>query len=221
MGRMISRTADSSASLPAGAKARAGQSTKARTSTALSGFASIAWSGRMTITLRRGDLAGKFFAENLPARVADPIPGIMRLLLPAVIVSWVCVALLDASAKAPQASASPDGKRHAEVRGGVSGQALWVDGRRIWPEGKRKASFVGIPRWARGSTGVAVLAEENRVTRLVVVLVGDHEPTALEWQVPPEAMPARWVSWLTPSRVAVGPRELEPKLIASWNTRAE
>jgi hypothetical protein len=169
----------------------------------------------MTITLRRGDLSGKFSAENLPGWERGSIHRNMRSSLLLVAVSCACVALstVPAVARAPQAAVSPDGRWHAEVRGGDS---LWIEGERVWPEAKRRATIVGQPRWARASHAVAVLAEEKKATRLVVILVGNHEPTAMEWLLPPEALPARWISWLAETRVAVGPRELEPKLVASF-----
>lgn len=123
-------------------------------------------------------------------------------------------------------ASSPDGTRKAEVRRRpAGGEALFVDGRMYWPEpGARTAAQVttGVV-WSRRGDAVALVARESRSgkTTLVVALVdGDAAPTALSWDIPQAAQPARAIMWLGPTRVAVGPREMEPKVVASWTSAA-
>ena len=118
---------------------------------------------------------------------------------------------------------APAGKLGAEVRARArGGEALWVDGRLLWPE----AEAGGEPRvasdlvWSRKADGVAFLSvERGGQTRLVVVLVaGEGTPAALSWDVPRSALPVHKVMWLGEARVGAGPAELEPHLVASWKT---
>ncbi len=120
---------------------------------------------------------------------------------------------------------SPDGKRVAEVRERVAGgEGLFVDGRCVWPPASggtpaRRPTITGRLSWARAGHAVALLAREaGGGTTLVVALVdGAAAGQALEWTVPSAALPARAIMWLSASKVAIGPREMEPKLIASWS----
>jgi hypothetical protein len=75
------------------------------------------------------------------------------------------------------------------------------------------------PSWARAGHAVAWLARDaGGATTLVVALVsGASAGQALEWNVPAAALPARSIMWMGASRLAVGPREMEPKLVASWS----
>jgi hypothetical protein len=131
-------------------------------------------------------------------------------------------------AAARLAARSPDGKRVAEVRAGVagSGDALFVDGRRVWPAsgaGERHPHVIARPTWARAGHAVAWLAHEpTGATTLVVALVGGAAAgQALEWNVPQAALPARAIMWMGASKLAVGPREMEPRLVASWGGGAD
>jgi len=124
-------------------------------------------------------------------------------------------------AAGPVQARSPDGKRVAEVRARTSGgDAIFVDGRHVWPEGTgaRRPKVIGRPTWARAGHAVAWLARESggATTLVVELLDGDAAGQALEWTVPPAALPARAIMWMGASRLAVGPREMEPKLVASW-----
>jgi hypothetical protein len=123
---------------------------------------------------------------------------------------------------ARQQQRSPDGKL-AEVRGRpAGGDGVFIDGRLAWPVGARRSAQVTAPlRWARGGHAVALLAREQQQTKLVVVLVdGAAAGQALEWPLPREALPARAIMWLDATHVAVGPAEMEPKLVASFSVDA-
>lgn len=127
------------------------------------------------------------------------------------------------AAPRPRLSApSPDGRRLAEVRRrATGGEALYVDGRAYWPPADARIA----PRittslvWSRGGDALAFVANEAGRSTLVVALVdGEGAPMALSWPIPTAAGPARAIMWLGSTRVAVGPRELEPKVVASWST---
>jgi hypothetical protein len=140
-----------------------------------------------------------------------------------VVVVFVVIAAHATAAAPPLSARSPDGKKVAEVRARASGgDGLWIDGRQVWPpaaESKRRATITARPTWARAGNAVAWLQRETGgATTLVVSLVGgDAGGQALEWTVPPAALPARSIMWMGASRLAVGPREMEPRLVASWN----
>ena len=115
--------------------------------------------------------------------------------------------------------ASPDGRDFAEVRArATGGDAVYVRGARVWPRDiTRSAVVTAAPRWSRTSQAIALLVRDKTVTRLVVVLVrGETAGQVLEWDVPPNALPARVVTWLDAHRVSVGASEMEPKLVATW-----
>ncbi len=116
--------------------------------------------------------------------------------------------------------ASPDGRDFAEVRiHAAGGDTVAVNGVVVWPkETTRSAVVTTAPLWSSSSQAIALLAREQTVTRLVVVLVRGETPgEVLEWEVPRAALPAKVITWLGARRVSVGPREMEPKLVASWN----
>jgi hypothetical protein len=117
---------------------------------------------------------------------------------------------------------SPDGKRIAEVRArSAGGDSIFVDGRRVWPTSDadaRHPQVIGRPSWARAGGAVAWLAHEptGATTLFVALLDGAAAGQALEWNLPPQALPARAIMWMGASKLAVGPREMEPRLVASW-----
>jgi len=147
----------------------------------------------------------------------------------AVVVLLTCAAAAGGAGPSRVVARSPDGKRVAEVRTRASGgDALWIDGHLVWPRVDDKARVVrrptvtGRPSWARAGHAVALLAREaGGGTTLVVALVdGAAAGEALEWNIPAAALPARAIMWMGASKLAVGPREMEPKLVASWDAPA-
>jgi hypothetical protein len=161
------------------------------------------------------------------------IPGVMRfssLLRSGALAGAVVLAGLGggaATAATPAAPArvtSPDGRDFAEVRPrATGGDALWVCGTRKWPKDPAHGGVViAAPRWSRSGEALAMLVRQEMTTRLVVVLVrGEAAGEVLEWTVPPEALPAKVVTWLDAHRVSVGAREMEPKMVAMWKANAE
>jgi hypothetical protein len=147
------------------------------------------------------------------------------------LLAFLCATVLVASSTPASAHASgdkkvarvpsPDGNDLAEVRPrAAGGDEVWVDDLLVWPkDGERDAVVTCAPRWSRTGHGIALLAREGATVRLVVVLVhGDIFGEVLEWEVPAAALPAKVVTWIDASRVSVGEREMEPKLIASWGS---
>jgi hypothetical protein len=123
------------------------------------------------------------------------------------------------AAKPAARIASPDGRDYAEVRARpLGGDAIYVSGARVWPKDASRSVFVTAePRWSRSGEALALLVREQTATRLVVVLVrGEIAGKVLEWDVPPNALPAKVVMWIDAHRVSVGAREMEPRMVASW-----
>jgi hypothetical protein len=113
--------------------------------------------------------------------------------------------------------------RAAEIKTRArGGQAVWLDGRLLWPEADARLApeiTTSLVWSAKGDAVAFVARERTGQASLVVVLVPeDDPPAALTWVIPASALPAKAVSWLGPTRVAVGPTELAPKVIASWRT---
>jgi hypothetical protein len=140
----------------------------------------------------------------------------------ALVVSLTCGLALapPAVAGAGRSVRAPGSKKLAEIRARVGGgDALWVDGRLLWPatDDDRAPRLQGRLSWSRGGDAVAGLFENGGRTWLVVGVVQPGlEPRGLEWLLPSQALPARAIMWLGPRRVAVGPREMEPRVVASW-----
>jgi hypothetical protein len=121
------------------------------------------------------------------------------------------------------AGAGPHATTEIRARAG-GGQAVYVDGTLLWPAAgaARAPKVTGPMRWSRRGDAVAWIAKDGASTLLVVGLVGKgSERQALEWALPEAALPAKAIMWLGPSKVAVGPREMEPRLVASWKTTSE
>lgn len=152
------------------------------------------------------------------------LPYVRTIALVGFALSAVASSADDASAaKAAVRIASPDGRDVAEVRARpLGGDAIYVSGARVWPkDAARSVVVTAAPRWSRSSEALALLVRENTSTRLVVVLVrGEIAGQALEWDVPPAALPARVVTWMDAHRVSVGARELEPRMVATWEASA-
>ena len=133
--------------------------------------------------------------------------------LPCVGRCLIVLALLTAPARArrpPARSRSPDG-RVAAVTVDRGGDSVVIDGERVW---HGRASVTTPLRWSRAGDALAFVAQGRAGTELVVLLVEDA-PVTLSWPLP-RALSARVVTWLGPARVGVGPKELDPRVVASW-----
>jgi hypothetical protein len=117
--------------------------------------------------------------------------------------------------------ASPDGERVAEVRKRAKGgEAVWVDGRIGWPEAGAKLApqITSDVVWSKKGDAVAFVGRERSgMATLVVILLDDLGPIAITWPIP-SGVSARAVFWLGPQRVAAGPKDLDPKIVATWKT---
>jgi hypothetical protein len=109
----------------------------------------------------------------------------------------------------------------AEVRplaGG--GEAVYVDGKLAWPTDGRRVKISLAPRWAKSRRAIAVVSQDaKRAVIAVVVLRGPGAGQAIEWNVPASVPAPRVVMWLGPRRVAVGPDELAPSMVVSFELR--
>jgi hypothetical protein len=110
----------------------------------------------------------------------------------------------------------------AEIRTLANGgQAVFVDGRLAWPTDGRRVTITTDPRWAGSKKALAVVSSQSAQGKTLVVLVVDRKgakPQAVEWKVP-TSVPSDAVMWLGPQKVAVGPDELAPKMIANFDLR--
>jgi hypothetical protein len=125
-----------------------------------------------------------------------------------------------------QAEAGKRKPRAYQVKARPSGgDALWVDGAPVWPKGSARpgAEVVGPFAWSARGNALAWIARDHGHTLLIVSLLDapgeDGRPLAMEWPLPDAALPARAITWLGPARVAVGPAELDPKIVATWKVR--
>ncbi len=126
------------------------------------------------------------------------------------------------SAAARLRTSSADKRHVAEVRPRANGgEGVFVDDRLVWPKATARDAQIMTPVvWSRQGDAVALVSRDaHGLSQLVVAIVdGDAAGNALSWPIPPSALPARAVTWLGPTRVAAGPREMEPKVVASWTT---
>ncbi len=157
---------------------------------------------------------------DLPANGATMKPTILTL----VVLLLPLGARAEPAQLAPARStsrASPDGERVAEVRKRAKGgEAVWIDGRIGWPEAGSKLTpqIASEVVWSKRGDAVAFIGRERSgAATLVVVLVDELGPIAITWPIP-SGVSARAVFWLGPQRVAAGPEDLEPKIVASWKT---
>jgi hypothetical protein len=144
-------------------------------------------------------------------------PAVMVLLLP--LAARGEPALLPAARVTTRTS--PDGERVAEVRKRAKGgEAVWVDGRIGWPEAGSKLAptIASDVVWSKKGDAVAFVGRERGgASTLVVVLVDDGAPVAITWAIP-SGLVTRAVFWLGPQRVGAGPKDLDPKIVATWKT---
>jgi hypothetical protein len=94
----------------------------------------------------------------------------------------------------------------------VDGGAVVVDGRRVHPE-LGTVEVLQQPAWRADGNALAWIERHRGETRLVVLPTVASEPLA--WVVP-GALASDRVHWAGDARVVLGPRELEPRAVASW-----
>jgi hypothetical protein len=105
---------------------------------------------------------------------------------------------------------SPCGRHLVEIDGG----SIYVDGRRVHPA-LGSVEVLSEPAWRTDGGALAWLERAAGETRLVVLPeMGPHaEPLA--WPLP-RALGRERIYWTGPARIVVGPEELQPLAIASW-----
>jgi hypothetical protein len=104
---------------------------------------------------------------------------------------------------------SPCGRHLVEIDGG----AVFVDGRRVHPA-LGSVEVLSEPAWRNDGNAVAWLERASGETRLVVLPEIAGEPMA--WPLP-RALGRERLHWVGDSRIVVGPEELSPLAIASWD----
>jgi hypothetical protein len=104
---------------------------------------------------------------------------------------------------------SPCGRHLVEIDGG----AVFVDGRRIHPA-LGSVEVLSDPAWRSDGNAVAWLERASGETRLVVLPDISGEPLA--WPLP-RALGRERLHWAGTTRIVVGPEELAPLAIASWD----
>ncbi len=107
---------------------------------------------------------------------------------------------------------SPCGRHLVEVDGG----AVFVDGRRVHPDAG-SVDVLGPPTWRADGDAVAWLERHRGETRLVVVpQVAAPSSEPLVWPLP-RALGQDRLHWSGRARVIVGPEELAPRAVATWD----
>jgi hypothetical protein len=104
---------------------------------------------------------------------------------------------------------SPCGKHLVEVDGG----AVYIDGKRVHPS-LGSVDVLSEPAWRSDGSALAWLERGSGETRLVVLPELSGEPLA--WPLP-RALGRERIYWAGPTRIVVGPEELQPLAIASWD----
>jgi hypothetical protein len=106
---------------------------------------------------------------------------------------------------------SPCGRHLVEIDGG----AVFVDGRRVHPA-LGAVEILSEPCWRADGNALAWLERGAGETRLVVLpeLTDRSEPLA--WPLP-RALGRELLHWAGQTKIVVGPAELSPLAIASWD----
>src|SRR5579871_6457366 len=106
---------------------------------------------------------------------------------------------------------SPCGRHVVEVDGG----AVFVDGRRVHPDAG-SVEVLAQPAWRGDGDALAWIERHRGETRLVVVPSMAASESPLVWPLP-RALGGDRVHWAGASRIVVGPDELQPRAIATWD----
>ena len=115
-----------------------------------------------------------------------------------------------------RATAAP-GPR-AEARCTSDGDSVWLRGVRIWPGRDPDHPRIVTPLvWSGPGDALAFIAQRGARRLEIVVLVIDRTGvTPLAWPVPVAALPARVLTWVGPTKVAIGPTAFEPRAAVSF-----
>lgn len=149
------------------------------------------------------------------------------------VLRWVvCAAALSAAVGAGSRTAVADGGPaaplgRAAVRATATGRGATADsvvlrGRRVWTGRPGERVVSRIAPSARGDALAFAVRGPGGAVALCVVLVGEGAPPhVMRFPVPERARPRRGhaVTWLGSRRVAYGPSELQPAVVASWRLR--
>jgi hypothetical protein len=120
--------------------------------------------------------------------------------------------------------AGPAGAEPARATRGKQIDAVHVGQRRVWSGqgGERVISAVATSRKG-DAVAFATRGAEGAVALVVVLVGGDVDGHTMRFPVPSGARPTRrgkpTVTWMGKTRVAYGPAELAPTVIASWRLR--
>jgi hypothetical protein len=121
------------------------------------------------------------------------------------------------SAEALPPEARRSAPPHAESRCDVRGDSVWLDGTRVWPARKTTAlepRIVSPLTWSTARDAIAFVTQTSQQKSELVILVLDRgNVTPLSWALP---FPARAVTWVGPTKVAVGPTAFEPRASVSY-----
>ncbi len=105
---------------------------------------------------------------------------------------------------------SPCGRHLVEIDGG----AVFVDGRRVHPT-LGSVEVLSEPAWRSDGGALAWLERASGETRLVVLTELSQKAEPLAWPLP-RALGYERIYWAAPTRIVVGPEELQPLAIATW-----
>ena len=137
---------------------------------------------------------------------------------------WLAIGVLAGTMnpRNTEAEALPPGARRAstqtvESRCDVRGDSVWLDGARVWPARKTGAPeprIVSPLAWSTPRDAIAFVTQTSQQKSELVILVLDRgSVTPLTWPLP---FPARAVTWVGPTKVAVGPTAFEPRASVSY-----
>jgi hypothetical protein len=107
-------------------------------------------------------------------------------------------------------------RHYAELRGKRGLQALYVDGRRIWPR-SGATTFHGQPVWSPDGHGLAVVEDVSKEARLVVMVEYRDPAGDLTWPIPRDAVsPKLKLFWASDNKVVIGETLMRPRFAANW-----